>query len=633
MNRRAAPVRAALIAALAAAPLAAQLNERPDDPTGLSIREPRVLATHSEALDPAGGTLHLQRTDPWLAYRRGHSLFHHEWSAAEGAFAALPPRPIAAATNSCGMCHNLPFRSAGSGGNAAEPVGVGRNAPHLFGAGLVESIGLQIRADLLAAHDRNRNGFLDLPAETRGARAVVEAAPGATVDLGSFDDLDGDGRPDLDDLLLVTFVDTLGRPVVVPGRVTRLDDPGVVGIDVAAGILSAAVSDHQALTLRQFANGVLLTVFGLRVEDGTCGRDDGMGRDLRADDGWAEVSNAGAPQPYLPAVAERSGDGRPPGEGMVGEGDLDLLEWYLLNHPPPASGPRGPAERGGEQRMVEMGCTGCHLPEWRLKPRDEARGLPGDRRFFHLRVAHDPATGRLEGRLEDLTEPGPEAPAADGARSRERRPRYGGFAIAGIYSDFRHHDLGERFREYSYDGAALYYLVRFRTPPLWGVGSTAPYGHDGASPTLDAVIRRHGGEAEASARAYAAASAAERGELLAFLESLVLYQPDVLPADLDGDGRIAEDYRRDGLELGPERFQPELLFAVAPRYRGWVEDEPGDRYFSFALLNTERAYGLDLEALADHDGDGVPDRGLAAAGPAGEARASPRRSTTRKEEP
>lgn len=632
MNRRVARVRVGLIAVLAAAPLAAQLNERPDDPSGLSIREPRVMAVHTEALHPAGGTLHLQATDPWLAYRRGHSLFHREWRPAEGAFAALMPRPIAASTNSCGMCHNLPFRSAGSGGNAAEPIGIGRNAPHLFGIGLVESIGLQIRADLLAAHDRNGNGFLDLPAETRGARATVEAAPGVTVDLGSFDDLDEDGRPDLDDLLLITYVDTLGRPVVVPGRQTRLDDPGVVGIDPAVGILGAAVSDHQALTLRQFAAGVLITVFGLRVEDGTCGRDDGLGRDRRTDDGWAEVSNAGAPQPYLPAVEARYGERRPVGEG-IGEGDLDLLEWFLLNHPPPAVGPRGPAARRGERRMVEMGCTSCHLPEWRLKPRDEAHGLPGDRRFFHLRVAHDPATGRLEGRLEELTEPGPDRPEGAGPRSHPRRPRYGGFTIEGIYSDFRHHDLGERFREYSYDGASLYYLARFRTPPLWGVGSTAPYGHDGASPTLDAVIRRHGGEAEASARAYAAASAAARGELLAFLESLVLYQPDVLPADLDGDGRIAERYRRDGLEMGPERFQPELLFAVAPRYRGWVEDEPGDRYFSFALLNTERAYGLDLEALADRDRDRVPDGASAAVSGAGAARASLGRSTTRKEVP
>jgi CxxC motif-containing protein (DUF1111 family) len=31
------------------------------------------------------------------------------------------------------------------------------------------------------------------------------------------------------------------------------------------------------------------------------------------------------------------------------------------------------------------------------------------------------------------------------------------------------------------------------TEPLWGVGSTSPYGHDGRSTTLQEVILRHGG--------------------------------------------------------------------------------------------------------------------------------------------
>jgi CxxC motif-containing protein (DUF1111 family) len=38
------------------------------------------------------------------------------------------------------------------------------------------------------------------------------------------------------------------------------------------------------------------------------------------------------------------------------------------------------------------------------------------------------------------------------------------------------------------------------TEPLWGVGSTAPYGHDGRSINLREVILRHGGEALAVAQ-------------------------------------------------------------------------------------------------------------------------------------
>ena len=52
------------------------------------------------------------------------------------------------------------------------------------------------------------------------------------------------------------------------------------------------------------------------------------------------------------------------------------------------------------------------------------------------------------------------------------------------------------------------------------------------------AIRRHGGEAQREARAYASSSEEDREALLAFLSGLVLYSVDDLPADLDGDGRM-----------------------------------------------------------------------------------------------
>ena len=42
------------------------------------------------------------------------------------------------------------------------------------------------------------------------------------------------------------------------------------------------------------------------------------------------------------------------------------------------------------------------------------------------------------------------------------------------------------------------------TEPLWGVGTTAPYGHDGRSINLNEVILRHGGEAQRARDLYAA---------------------------------------------------------------------------------------------------------------------------------
>jgi CxxC motif-containing protein (DUF1111 family) len=60
----------------------------------------------------------------------------------------------------------------------------------------------------------------------------------------------------------------------------------------------------------------------------------------------------------------------------------------------------------------------------------------------------------------------------------------------------------------------------WKTPPLWGVADSAPYFHDGGSPTLQAAILRHGGEAAAATEAYRKLPAADRQALIAFLHTL-----------------------------------------------------------------------------------------------------------------
>ena len=95
------------------ASLYGQYAVRPDDPLGLSIREQRLRIKHSRTADVPGTSMHLQQWDPWLTYQRGRSYFFREWGRADGVFDALPDRPEAATANSCGICHNLPFPSAG----------------------------------------------------------------------------------------------------------------------------------------------------------------------------------------------------------------------------------------------------------------------------------------------------------------------------------------------------------------------------------------------------------------------------------------------------------------------------------------------------------------------------------------
>lgn len=97
----------------------------------------------------------------------------------------------------------------------------------------------------------------------------------------------------------------------------------------------------------------------------------------------------------------------------------------------------------------------------------------------------------------------PELPGADGP--------------VPLYSDLLLHDVGTADVGVP-DGEAL--AGEFRTPPLWGLGRTAPYLHDGTASTVEEAIAAHAGEASASVAAYQALSAGERQALLDFLVAM-----------------------------------------------------------------------------------------------------------------
>ena len=88
-------------------------------------------------------------------------------------------------------------------------------------------------------------------------------------------------------------------------------------------------------------------------------------------------------------------------------------------------------------------------------------------------------------------------------------PDLGG--VAGVYSDFLLHDVEDRGHGGSYGGGVQTPEVpmparhprpeEWKTPPLWGVADSAPYFHDGNSPTLRDAIVRHGGDAASVTKA------------------------------------------------------------------------------------------------------------------------------------
>jgi hypothetical protein len=115
-----------------------------------------------------------------------------------------------------------------------------------------------------------------------------------------------------------------------------------------------------------------------------------------------------------------------------------------------------------------------------------------------------------------------------------KRPQGEPFVVKDIFTDFKRHDVGTDFYERNYDGTLQ---KLFLTRPLWGVGSTGPYGHDGRSMSLDDVILRHGGESQASRNAYARLTGAESDALQKFLNSLILFPPDDTASNLDPGDR------------------------------------------------------------------------------------------------
>jgi hypothetical protein len=616
----------------------AQLSERPgcsiDNPfavpldlTGCSIKNPRIRIVHTTDPLLEGGSMYLQEMDPWLGYMWGKSLTQRNFRERDGVYGdsgKLDGLLLADGatrmmdrghTNSCAACHNNPYRDAGAGMTIAKNGGQGRNTPHLFGGGLIEMIGLQMRLQALHIADTNRDGWISFE-EMKGKRCVIRNlsadVPGESVaiDFGSFDDEDGDGYPDLNPVFYPVFVDKNGHRLP---DARSLKSPGVAGYTIEVQVFGFAhlyvpSEPPVSTTLRSFTTTPFDIHSGLQAHDPTT-------YTSPKKDALALVSNAGAQQ-FITAAGKDRGKVRaatktglpgislddPDRDGYceeISEGDLDVAEWYLLNHPAPARGRITKDVVTGEKLFHKIDCTSCHVPDWHLFPRNPAAKdytvrYDGDRRFFDLQAAYNPFTARMEGKLVYLSH-------KVGNRTVPNREAY---TVHGVYSDFKYHDVGPDFYQMQFDGSII---KMWRTTPLWGLGTTAPYGHDGASLDLDCVIRRHGGEAMQSKLAYLKLSEDEQRQVICFLNSLVLYQTDTLPCDVNGDGKIEQHFMVAGMDTGIERFNPEWLFKVPAKIEGQIKNVRGDRITSFAIVNLRHAYGLDLPYLRDTDGDGFPD--------------------------
>lgn len=168
------------------------------------------------------------------------------------------------------------------------------------------------------------------------------------------------------------------------------------------------------------------------------------------------------------------------------------------------------AAASGEEVFATMGCGSCHRPH-----------LPLDSLAFS-----DPGPFDSAGTLNERQV---ETPAVydlallEWARSLPRDDK--GRTLVPLFGDLKRHTMTDnQIDALGNELLSQRFVDRniFQTTELWGVGSTAPYGHRNDFTTLDEIILAHGGDSRAARDAYAESPEADKSALIAFLKTLVI---------------------------------------------------------------------------------------------------------------
>ncbi|GJL54914.1 MAG: hypothetical protein NPIRA02_20460 [Nitrospirales bacterium] len=454
-------------------------------------------------LNTPNSSLYIINRDPFRSIRRGRNLFQRKFTVAQG----FGPRTGdgrgdieadgsigAGLADSCAACHGRPKGSAGFGSDVfTRPDS--RDAPHLFGLGIVEMLADEITQELRAiknaASERAQKTGRNIRArlQSKGiAYGFIRALPDGSVDTSQVKGINADLRV---------------RPFFHQGGTISIRE-FVVGAFNAEMGLEAFDSD-----LAKAASGGKITTPAGMVLDGSL-----------------DTIEA-------PPVTSESDDSDL--DGVANEIPVSLvdhMEFYLLNYFKPAIHRENARVRIGKAIFRKIQCTGCHLPSLVIER---------DRRVADVETTYNNRKGgfnRLYAVATPLVQPDPNS-----GNPPVKKPQGKRFIVKNIYADFKRHNLGPNFWERNFDGTMT---KEFMTEPLWGVGSTAPYGHDGRSINLWSVIMRHGGEAQASRNRFARLSAAQQALLLEFLQSLVLFPPDDTASNLNPGNPGAVNYPQNG---------------------------------------------------------------------------------------
>jgi hypothetical protein len=499
----------------------AELNALPANekfPEAFEIGD-ELFATAFNALD--GGGANVGRGQRYTRIPRADLRGTGEW------FTHTPIRVTGPNAGGCFECHEAPFEDGA--GTAAlnvhrDPFRTGnigqfieRNTPHVFAPGAIQRLAEEM-TDALTADQQRLVGDV---CRFGGTRSVSLDAKG--VSFGTL---------------------AATRTVASPCQVTFNTD-GIRGVDFQPSIdnpaapVSLIVRPFQwkgsVAFLRDFNRGAAHNELGMQavevVGDNVDGDNDGVRNELSIGDMTAlAVYMAAQPRPTT------------------------LLELNALNLLEPALTSTQIAQiTRGRTVFGEVGCTACHVQ--RLTLDNTVFSEPSQNAAFRDGTnfpAGQPTANVLDARNPvtfDLSRDQPDniIRRADGSI----RARLGSFTqrdssgrtIVELYGDLKRHAMGSRLAEPVNEIAGddvtpipvnprnRHTPDTFLTENLWGVGSTAPYMHDGRATTLAEAILEHAAsnsdsasEARAARAAYLSRSLADKQAVIAFLQNLVLFK-------------------------------------------------------------------------------------------------------------
>lgn len=403
----------------------------------------------------------------------------------------FPTRITGPNAEACNQCHGTPFDD-GAGrainNNVRDPGHTGRadhfivrNTPHVFGAGAVQVLAEEMTEELQAqqAAATARACTIDQP--------VTVALTAKGVDFGQI---------------------TVNPQGTTPCTVT-VDTRGVVGV-------------NEDLVVRPFQwKGVIASVrafnrdashqeLGMQaveiVGEGVDGDSDGVVNELTVGDQTALALYVAA-QPRPTTRLELA--------------NLDLIE--------PLTAAEQAAIIHGGQLFHQSGCTHCHTPQLTIDDpifyEPSRNSAYRDQQFpagqDPVALGVDPAHAIAF----DLTQDQPDNQLVVGTSTYHLgafQRNADGSALIPLYGDLKRHDMGPDLAE-TIDDEGIPAAV-FLTENLWGVGSTAPYLHDGRATTLAEAILAHGGEGAASRATFVELTATDQADVIAFLNNLVLFK-------------------------------------------------------------------------------------------------------------